>query len=849
VDQLKQSRKKRALAVPRRGTGNVVEWMEPRLLLSAASAKAHLFLIESAGPFASPTVDPLLGKNAPFTPNDIRNFYGVNGITFGSTAATGAGETIAIVDAYSQPNLLPTGSAGFNTSDLHVFDTEFGLPDPPSFIKLNENGGIILPTVYDSGWALETSLDVEWAHAMAPQANIVLIEANSNSFGDLFSGVSIARSYPGVVAVSMSWGDTEADIGSAAAEIANDSNFTTPTGHAPITFIASTGDAGASRTDYPSLSPNVLAVGGTSIVASDFSADYGSESVWNDQYGATGGNISTFEPKPGFQSTVTQSSTFRTVPDVSFNADPVSGVYVLDTTQTPAGYYEVGGTSLGSPAWAGLIADADQGRALIGLPSLNGATQTLPRIYQLSANDFHDVTSGSNAGFSASAGYDLTTGRGTPITNLLIPDLVGGATVSGQIFQDNNADGIHDGLDAGLGNQVVYLDLNGNGIFDANDPTTTTNSAGFYTFTDQVGSPGASVKLASPAGLIATDPVTFTSSFNSTSTVNIGFFPTAYSDSTPNDSYVLRISPSTSSQIQILVNNVVTDSAPLTLLPSLSFTLSGAGESLAVDGINGNPIPTGGVSDSDGTLSVLGSAGNDSITFNAGSITFGTGLINYSNVSSLSVDPRGGSDTLAVNAGAVTIPAGTPNGGILLRQFASLSIAAGASLAITSPVVHTDRTVLVAANLSVNSAGQLNLGGNDLIAQNGNFALLTSLLASGFNGALWNGNGIASSAAQNDSSHMTALGIILNSTTLGTPIYTTFDGVAVTKTSVLIKYTYYGDANLDGAINGDDYTEIDNGFNEQLTGWSNGDFNYSGSINGTDYTLLDNAFNSAVPPL
>ncbi len=822
--------------------------MEPRVLLSAAAPKAHLFLIETAGPFASPTINPLIGGNAPFSPSDIRNFYGVNAITFGATAGTGAGETIAIVDAFSQPKLLATGSPNFNSSDLHVFDTEFNLPDPPSFIKLNENGGTILPTAYNSGWALETSLDVEWAHAMAPQANIVLVEANSNSFGDLFSAVNVARSYPGVVAVSMSWGDTESDIGSTAAEVADDATFTTPSGHAPITFVASTGDTGASATVYPSFSPNVLAIGGTSIVPSDFSTDYGSESTWNDQYGATGGNISAFEPKPSFQYTVTQSSTNRTVPDVSFNADPATGVYVLDTSQSQPGYYQVGGTSLGSPSWAGLIAVADQGRALAGLSSLSSA-QTLPRIYQLSSSDFHDVTTGGNGGFSASAGYDLTTGRGTPIANLLIPDLAGGATISGQIYQDNNANSVNDGSDTGIGNRVVYLDLNGNGVFDNNDPITITNANGFYSFPDQIGIASAAVLLASPAGLVATGPATFTSSYNTVTTLNVGFFPTAFSDSTPNHSYVLQISPSNSSQIQILVNNTVTNSAPLTLLPSLSFNLSGTGDSLAVDGINGNPIPTGGVSDTGGTLLVLGSAANDTITFNTNSITFGTRQINFSNVSNLSVDPRGGNDTLTINAGAVTLPPTTPGSGILVRRFANLSVAAGASLTVASPGAHTDRTVLVAANLSINPSAKLDLGSNDLIVQNGNLALLTTLLAGGFNTGQWNGNGIASSAAQNDSTHMTALGVLFNGSSLGLPIYTTFDGVAVTKTDVLIKFTYYGDADLSGTINGDDYSQTDNGFNEHLTDWQNGDFMYTGSVNGSDYTVLDNADVSVIPLL
>ena len=148
----------------------------------------------------------------------------------------------------------------------------------------------------------------------------------------------------------------------------------------------------------------------------------------------------------------------------------------------------------------------------------------------------------------------------------------------------------------------------------------------------------------------------------------------------------------------------------------------------------------------------------------------------------------------------------------------------------------------------MNPTGKLDLGGNDLIVHNGSLASLTTLLATGFAAGAWTGNGIASSAAHNDTTHLTALGILLNTAGTG-QFYTTFDGVSVSKTDVLIKYTYYGDANLSGNVDGDDYDQIDNGYNSQLTGWQNGDFNYSGAIDGTDYAMVDNAYNSVIPLL
>ncbi len=195
--------------------------------------------------------------------------------------------------------------------------------------------------------------------------------------------VDVARNTPGVVAVSMSWGFNES-----AGETAFDSHFLTPAGHQGITFIASSGDSGtANGPEYPSSSPRVLAVGGTTLAIDD-AGDYLGEIAWS----GSGGGYSRYEPQPGFQAAV-QSSAHRSTPDVAFDADPYSGVEVYETP--PGGsvgsWLTVGGTSLGSPAWAAIIAIVDQGRALEGKGSLDGPTQTLPALYSLPSTDFHTV--------------------------------------------------------------------------------------------------------------------------------------------------------------------------------------------------------------------------------------------------------------------------------------------------------------------------------------------------------------------------------------------------------------------------------------------------------------------------
>lgn len=359
-----------------------VEVLEDRTVPSAGSVTPNLQLLTLQP-------DATVKSTPPLTPQQIRHAYG-----FDLVAGDGAGQTIAIVDAYDSPNIV---------SDLHVFDVRYNLPDP-TFTKAMPQG----KPAFNFNWSLEIAMDVEWAHAIAPKAKILLVEARTSSYSDILKAVDYAVAQPGVVVVSMSWGSDE---WAGERNAAYDGHFA---GHPGVVFVASSGDAGAPA-GWPAISPNVLAVGGTSLQFTS-TGDYASEVGW---YGS-GGGISPFEAKPAYQQTVTFSSTKRTNPDVAYNADPNTGVAVYSSKN--GGWSQVGGTSAGAPQWAALIAIVDQGRAKAGLVPL-GTTQVLTAIYSLPAGDFNDVTTGNN-GYATKVGYDLVTGRGSPVANKLIPDLI-----------------------------------------------------------------------------------------------------------------------------------------------------------------------------------------------------------------------------------------------------------------------------------------------------------------------------------------------------------------------------------------------------------------------------------------
>lgn len=330
-----------------------------------------------------------------YSPSQLKKAYGLDKLT-----STGSGQTIAIVDAYGSPTI---------STDLQTFDTQFGLSTGNLTIAYPSGK----PAKSDSGWALETAMDVEWAHAIAPNANILLVVAKSASTTDLLAAEDYATSH-GAQVVSNSWGGSEFS-----GEGSYDSHFQ----HSGVVYIASSGDNG-SGVSWPASSPDVLSVGGTNLQI-DSTGTYLGETGWS----GSGGGTSTYESRPSYED-LWQSvvGTHRGNPDVSWDADPNTGVAVYDSTlyNGQKGWFVVGGTSLGSPCWAALVALADQGRTS-PLTNINAITNLYNTAGSTNSSgytsNYHDITSGSNGGYTAQSGYDMVTGIGSPKADVLIPEL------------------------------------------------------------------------------------------------------------------------------------------------------------------------------------------------------------------------------------------------------------------------------------------------------------------------------------------------------------------------------------------------------------------------------------------
>jgi subtilase family serine protease len=311
------------------------------------------------------------------TPAQMKAAYG-----FTTSATAGAGHTIAIVDAYN----LPTAE-----SDLNTFSSQFGLPACTTasgcFTKVNQTGGTKYPR-YNSGWGLEIALDIEWAHAIAPGANILLVEASSNSFANLLAAEDYAKTHAQYV--SNSWGASEFS-----SEASYDSHFA----RSGVSFFVSAGDAGLPA-DYPSASPNVISVGGTTLHF-DGGGTFTNETGWS----GGGGGCSVYENATAAQSGFSGYSQAncggrRATPDLSLDADPNSGAAVYDGSryQGQTGWYQVGGTSLSSPMVAGRAA-------------VSGAIVSSAYVYGNSIT-FRDIKVGNN-GAPCLVGFDLCSGRGS----------------------------------------------------------------------------------------------------------------------------------------------------------------------------------------------------------------------------------------------------------------------------------------------------------------------------------------------------------------------------------------------------------------------------------------------------
>jgi subtilase family serine protease len=359
----------------------------------------------------------------------------------GKKAPTGAGQTIMVVTAFGSP---------FIQADLAQFDAENGLPDPPSFTIVNQQTIVTENGSHDPfQWWVETSLDVEYAHAMAPGANIILAVAHtddSQNFAQL-EKEALPR-FPTAIVTQSFGGDETGGASDPDAAAIMDKLFLNQVQHGG-TVVASSGDLGASgftpfvgppipMAGYPASSPFVLSVGGT--MGSTFptglwsNGHYGGEQAWNELVpfdpgaGAGGGAPSVVYHAPPWQLGLT-GSTMRAVPDVSYNAAFNGGVIVV----LGGMHGVVGGTSAGAPQWAAIVALANEVRGKRG--PLGAATPQLWALAQAKNDyrqDFHDITTGNNAlfglgspfpGFSAGPGYDYATGLGTPDVSSLLKDL------------------------------------------------------------------------------------------------------------------------------------------------------------------------------------------------------------------------------------------------------------------------------------------------------------------------------------------------------------------------------------------------------------------------------------------
>jgi len=321
-------------------------------------------------------------------------------------ATGGSGGTIAIIDAYDDATM---------EADLGVFDKMFGLAACTTKNGCFEKHKMASSTAANSGWALETSLDVEWAHAIAPSAKILLVEAKTPSGQNLLDAIDYATARKDVVAVSMSWGGAEfSDEVSYDTHFARAGSAVTGAVTSTIAFFASSGDDGTGAS-WPASSPYVIGVGGTTLTLATSTGKFVKETAW----AGSGGGVSAYEKEPAYQTAynIAKAGGMRAIPDVAYDADPATGfpVYKAPAGKSTAGWYTVGGTSAGAPQWAAIQA---LGRSL-------GDSITLAALYADKASFgtlkfFRDITSGKNGTCTyycvARKRYDYVTGLGVPQT-------------------------------------------------------------------------------------------------------------------------------------------------------------------------------------------------------------------------------------------------------------------------------------------------------------------------------------------------------------------------------------------------------------------------------------------------
>jgi subtilase family serine protease len=393
-----------------------------------------------------------------YDPYQMRHAYHTDALI--NAGFDGRGKTMVIVDAYQSPNIV---------QQLNTFDTFYGLPG------LNGLGGAPNPalgtftqvapdglTSFNPGdpnmigWAAEISLDVLWAHAIAPGANITLVLAKSNQDADILSATKFAVDNHLGDVISQSFGENESCMDPTL--LAQQHEVFVNATQKGITLLASSGDFGSGQptcdgsafvqaVSSPAIDPLVTAVGGTELHAAGYCltsllcnpaanpapGTYQGEIVWNESglgFGATGGGFSVVFDEPSYQQGTIHGRKQRGVPDVSYNAAVFHGVLTwLDIPGLGAAWFLFGGTSAGSPQWAALTVIADQ-KAGHSLGYLNTALYHIGQAQSHYAASFFDVTSGNNQidpsipGFSAGPGWDATTGLGSPMSDGLVSYLI-----------------------------------------------------------------------------------------------------------------------------------------------------------------------------------------------------------------------------------------------------------------------------------------------------------------------------------------------------------------------------------------------------------------------------------------
>lgn len=375
-----------------------------------------------------------------YVPSQILRAYNIQPLLDQGT--NGAGKTIVIIDAFQSPTMF---------QDLNVFTTTFNLPPMnaggPTFKIVAPDGLTPFdPTNADEvGWSGEISLDVEWSHVVAPGANIVLVLAKSDADADILSATKYAIDHRLGDVISQSFGEEE----TCSAVLSQQHQLFIEATLKNITLLASSGDDGAAQhscdgttfvkgVSTPAVDPLVVGVGGTHLSAA-LNGRYQGETVWNDGFGASGGGYSVLFKKPFYQLLAVRGS-MRGVPDVAYNGDVNGGVLTAWSRGQPANVGDIfifGGTSAGSPQWAGLIALADQ-RAGYDLGFISQGLYAMELIPEVRSASFHDVTSGNNtvsfldangnpftiSGYSAGPGWDPTTGLGSPKGITFVENLI-----------------------------------------------------------------------------------------------------------------------------------------------------------------------------------------------------------------------------------------------------------------------------------------------------------------------------------------------------------------------------------------------------------------------------------------